>query len=406
MHILLPQPPSPDSKYNLEIYASTGFPLFLNEILERGASRENLKACVAGGALVGPLSHQDISLDIGGRTVEIIVDLLEKEAIEINNMEIGGFFSCILNLNAATFETSISPIETSFPSSQSLQSPIKLTKPTPESIRATVDQLQPIPQVALKILRLLHDDDQDFTGIANELRRDQVLAGKVVSVCNSSMFAGNIRIDFLNAALLLLGKSNFIKTIISAAVDTFYNQSGSGYSLCKGGLYHHAVGTAIIAEQIALLTGKVPPSTAYIAGLLHDIGMVVLDQHLAPHYPLFYRELQMDGCNMLELEKKHLGMDHCTAGRELSNRWNLPPVLSEAIYFHHRPEEAVGNEISRLPFVIYLADLIMSRFNSGLSIERLEIENLKLRMHQLDLPLSEFHELLHLIPVDVFRASP
>ena len=87
----------------------------------------------------------------------------------------------------------------------------------------------------------------------------------------------------------MLGQNLLAKLVMSVAVKSFIDQCSTGYSLCKGGLFHHAVGTAVVAEHLAHSTRKVKPFTAYTAGLLHDIGKVVMDQYVASAYPLFYR---------------------------------------------------------------------------------------------------------------------
>jgi len=399
MHIILPSPPSIDSTYNLEIYAKTGFPLFLKALFERGARAENLEACIAGGALVGPVSLHDISLDIGGRTADIVKTILRKEGIRVKSSEIGGFFSCTLALDMESFETSIIPAKEMPAPAKS-----KFQRPTSLEIKAAVEHLQPIPQVALKIMRLLSESQYDITAIASEISKDQVIVAKMLKLCNSSFFAGNVPINSLNNAILLLGQSRLIKTIVAASVSSFYNQSDSGYSLCKGGLYHHAIGTAIISEKIALVTGKALPSVAYTAGLLHDIGMVVLDQYIAAASPLFYRALDKEKINMLEAEKELLGVNHCEVGKELADLWKLPSSLADAISYHHFPEETQAD--ATLPHIIYLADLIMSRFHSGLEMERFDTEKLGARMKLLGLSPAEFSDLVGLMPSEVFGASP
>jgi putative nucleotidyltransferase with HDIG domain len=325
--------------------------------------------------------------------------ILNKEGIRLKSSETGGFFSCTLNLNMDTFETSIVPVH-----DKPLPSNIPFQIPTSAEIKATVDNLQPIPQVALKIIRLLNEDQCDINAVSREIRQDQVIVAKVLKLCNSPMFAGKVKIDSLNNALLLLGESLLIRTIVTASAATFYNQSDSGYSLCKGGLYHHAIGTAVIAESIAAMTGKAPPSTAYTAGLLHDIGMVVLDQYLTSASPFFYRALQKKNSSMLEVEKKMLGVDHCEVGKALAIRWHLPATLSDSIYYHHSPETMKHD--AELPHIVYLADLIMSRFHSGLEIEWLDTYNLESRMKLLGRSLSDLPDLVGRLPIDVFGMSP
>ncbi|MCG6533740.1 MAG: HDOD domain-containing protein [Syntrophales bacterium LBB04] len=398
LHLILPSPPCPESRYHREGYASTGLPLFIRALLDRGALVENLEAFIAGGALVGPVGAKDIALDIGGRTGDIVKMILNTEGIRLKHSEIGGFFSCTLNMNMATFEASVVPVNY-----KPLPPNFTYRKPTAAEIRATVDHLQPIPQVALKILRLLKDDQYDIKTISREIRQDQVIVARVLKLCNSPLYAGNVQIDSLDNALLLLGQRLLIKTIVTASVTTFYNQSDSGYSLCKGGLYHHAIGTALVAENIAAATGKASPSTSYTAGLLHDIGMVVLDQYLTSVAPLFYRELHQEGSDMLELEKQMFGINHCEAGKELAVMWNLPGTLADSIYHHHCPEAM--KEDAELNHIVYLADLIMSRFHSGLEIESLDTTNLESRMNLLGLPVASFSDLLDRIPINVFNTS-
>ncbi|MCK5837140.1 MAG: chemotaxis protein CheD, partial [Desulfobacula sp.] len=105
IHILLPEPPGIISALFPEKYASTGVPMLITDLIKLGAAPENLKASIAGGALMGPVSQQDINLDIGGRSAEIAVSILETLGIKTIRSETGGFFTCTLELNMATGET-------------------------------------------------------------------------------------------------------------------------------------------------------------------------------------------------------------------------------------------------------------------------------------------------------------
>lgn len=399
IHLILPSPPSKDSTYNLEIYAETGFPLFVKAMLAKGARMENLEACIAGGALMGPVSDQDLSLDIGGRTAEIVKKLLHRDRIPIKYSEVGGFFSCTISLDLISFETSIIPAQATI-----VAAPGKFRKTTLPEIRASLDHLQPIPQVALKIMRLMDDFPYNAQAIADEIRKEQVLVARMLRLSNSALYSGNVQRDSLDKAILLLGKELIIKIIVSSAVLSFYNQSNAGYSLCKGGLYHHAVASAIIAEQIAAATGTASPRIAYISGLLHDIGMVALDQYIAPISPLFYRTLDTEEKDMLTVEKELIGVNHCEAGEELAALWGIPTPLADAIRCHHFPEEAKGDAV--IPHIVYLADLILSRFHADLNIERIDTEHLESRMKRLGLSPDALSGIVGRLPKEVFSSSP
>jgi len=398
IHLLLPEPITLESTFQPEKYASNGLPLFLEALYAAGATKRNLRAWIAGGALVGPVMQRDLDLDIGGRTTEVVRNILNAEGIAIENVETGGFFACTLSLDMQTWACTISPIG----AERSQQAHKIVTMMETETLKA-IDGVQPIPQVALKILRLMGDADFDVTQVAEEVRQDQVISALTLKICNSAIFARQRRIDSLDHALVYLGRDLFLKLVITATISDLYENDQAGYSLCKGGLFHHAVGTATIAEKVADVTGLVEPALAYTGGLLHDIGKVVLDQHVATAFPLFYRQTQDQGTSFMATEKEMFGLTHCETGLRLAQNWAFPDSLSAVIAHHHYPEAAA--EHGQLAHIVYLADLLMSRFHTGLEIERINTETLSSRLAAINLPAERFQEIVDLIPSSVFETD-
>ncbi|UCG06845.1 MAG: HDOD domain-containing protein [Desulfobacterales bacterium] len=398
-HLLLAEPRSRTDSFKPEKYATTGLPIFLNALVQAGASPGNLSAWIAGGALVGPLADYDLELDIGGQTAERVLEFLANKKINVKKSETGGFFTCNLNLNMQTWECTIEPVGFG-----KLGPENRARMPTADEINQTMVRLQPIPQVALKILRIIHEDNYDLSALTEEIRKDQVLSARTLKLCNSVYFGSRYRIASLEHALVYLGQKLLIKFVISASVNNFFNQVGMGYSLCKGGIFHHAVGTAVIAEKIAEAAGKASPSLAYMAGLLHDIGKVVLDQYIQGVFPLFYRELYEAGKNFSEAERTILGFDHSGVGTTLAQQWSFPDSLLETIAFHHKPEDAVQHR--ELVHIVYLADLLMSRFHAGLEVERLNTDALSTRLETLGLSMKKFPDIVDMIPLKVLESSP
>lgn len=399
IHLLLPEPISRASSFQPEKYASTGFPIFLNALYDEGASKNNLKAFIAGGALVGPIESADLELDIGGRTVDTVISYLKEEKIPIEQSETGGFFTACMTLNLANGQCSIEPA-----GSDKLTPDIEAHVPTVEEIKQSMVAIQPIPQVALKILRLVNEEEYDIKALTPEIRKDQVLSAKTLKLCNSVMFAGTNKIESLDHALIYIGLKMLVKLVIATSVDNYFSHKSTGYSLCKGGLFHHAIGTAIISEKLADLTGRVKPGLAYTAGLLHDIGKVVLDQYVTSAYPLFYRRLNDAGTSFSDIEKAILGINHSEIGSDLARKWSFPESLIDVIRYHHRPEEATRH--LELVHTVYLADLLMARFNTGLELERLGTETLSARLKAIGLSVDRFPDIVDLIPVGVFESSP
>jgi putative nucleotidyltransferase with HDIG domain len=391
LHLLLPEPVNPMSVDQPDKYAATGVPRFIEAICKAGADKAELRAGVAGGALVGPLNKQDIDLDIGGRTAERVLSILAAEGIAVERSETGGFFTCCLGLDLRSGEVSIEPAGV-----EKIDIDAPIDKPTEADIQAAMDSLQPIPQVALKVLRIIDEGEYDIERIGQEVRKDQVISARTMQLANSAIYTKKKKVASLDHALVFLGQDLLVKLIISAAVQSYFDQSGMGYSLCKGGIYHHAIGVALVAEQIAILTKEVAPSRAYTAGLLHDIGKVVLDQHVTAVYPLFYRKLMEENHDVIAVERKLLGTDHIQVGHYLARRWDFPEPLIMCIRHHHHPDVTAPQ--GKLTAIVFLADLLMSRFNSGLEIECHDTRRLARQLATLGLSESRFAELVDLIP--------
>ena len=396
IHLLLPEPTGMYTFLQPENYATTGLPLFIQALCDAGADKERLEACVAGGALVGPLSGQDLNLDIGGRTFEIVERIFKHEGIPILKAETGGFFTCCLSLNLRTWESNIEPINS--PAMDLAEAEFK--RPTYKEIESAMEGVRPIPQIALKIIRMTNDYQHSLLDISKEFRQDQILSAKIIRLCNSPFFRTRKKIDSIDRALVLLGEKRLLQLVASASLEDFFPKTAQGYSLAKGGLYRHALGTAMISERLANFTGKVSPDIAYTAGLLHDIGKVALDQYIASAYPLFYRRTQMDEMNLIDVEREELGVDHTEVGSRLAENWSLPENLKDTIRHHHNPEQATVD--SGLSHLVYLADLLMSRFLVGQELERLNTNALTSRLQELGIKPEQIPVIIESIPHQIF----
>ena len=396
IHLLLPEPTSNDAFGKPENYALTGIPIFLKALFDKGAKLERLEATIAGGALVGPLSEMDLNLDIGGRTVEIVEKILRQGNIPILKSETGGFFSCQLCLNLKNWKSSIEPVSTPTPVQDK-----GFHKPDPAQLDEVIGKVSSIPQIILKIIRMIRDDSRSLQDMAEEIRKDQVITAKVIKLCNSAFFSKKMDIDSIDRALVLLGEKQLLQLVVSAVFKDFFSQNTYGYSLCKGGLFNHALGTALIGERLATLNGNISSDIAYTAGLLHDIGKVVLDQYMGDAHPFFYRRVQEDCENIFSVEREVFGLTHDEVGTKLAERWSLPEDLSDVIKNHHNPEQSSMD--SELTYLIYLADLLMSRFLIGQEIERLNVDNLEMRLRKIGFTMDQFPRIIDSIPRQIFH---
>jgi putative nucleotidyltransferase with HDIG domain len=396
LHTLLPEPMAADHLDHPGRYAETGVPALLNEMLKQGAELENLECTLGGGALVGPVSQSDMDFDIGGRTLEVAESLLKENGVNIIGQETGGYFSCRLVLRLSDLSCHIEPVQDLDRLGAQDRQP-----PSYENLRERLTRLRPIPQIALKVLRMISKEEYDITDVANYVKQDQVISGKLLALCNSAMFNLREKIDTIERAIAFLGNKYFLTLVVSASMETFFADQPRGYSLCKGGIYQHAIGTAKTAAQLAKHTGLAQPELAYTAGLLHDIGKVSLDQFVAGSNPFFYRQTQVIGRSLLSVEEKTFGINHALAGGMLADAWGLSNNLRDPIVFHHQPEKSEFNP--ELTSIVYFADLLMSRFRTGQELERMDEGNLFERAKKIGIHDQEFAAIVDLIPQDVFE---
>ncbi|MBN2320245.1 MAG: HDOD domain-containing protein [Acidobacteria bacterium] len=393
-HILLSGHPGNDTHYGDEVYASSGMPKFLKALQEAGCAPERMEAVLAGGALMGKLSRLDMQLDIGGRTIEVVQRILREWGIPLIHSETGGFSGLRLQLNLRTFECRIEPAYTSedFPVGEEAA----VEKISAEDLNRAIGLIKPIPQVALKIIRTLQSDEYDTEDIAVQIRHDQVISAKVLNICNSAYIGAKKEIQSINQALVVLGSRIVVQLILSSALEGFFASFNKGYSLSRGGLYHHAVSAAIVSEHVSRLTGNSDPEIAYTAGLLHDIGKVLLDQYVGSAKPQFYRKIYSDGDELLDVEKSILGINHAEAGARLAELWSFPDPLRDVVAYHGQPEQALDDPV--LTHIVYLANLLLSRFDACRELENIGTEKLVLRLRRLGLDSNSLPELIGRIP--------
>lgn len=392
-HLLLAEPMGQATLSDAPLYVTTGLPLFIDRIQEEGAELENLEAIVAGGALIGPLSDLDINLDIGGRSADAAFRVLDHYGIPVLNSETGGASGCKLVYDPGTLESEITFFHQTLPGNSLEKKSYVRQK---QDIEQAIDAINPIPQHVLKLMRTIRSGNYQMRDVAADVKRDQILSARVLHLANSAMYARRNPIASIDTALVLLGERAFMQMILSASLASMFQGEQGGYSLVKGGLYRHALGTAMVAGKIADATGIVEGSIAYTAGLLHDIGKVVLDQFVARRMESFYAAASSRHGNLLAFEEEAAGMNHIEAGMQLASKWGLPPEFRDAIAYHHDPASARENP--SLTWIVYLADLLMAHFQYGLEVERMDAAKLEECLQHLGLQPENFESFVAMIP--------
>ena len=209
-----------------------------------------------------------------------------------------------------------------------------------------IDDVSTIPQMASTFISVANDPDVTIDKLENILSFDPALSTRVLRLINSSAFAMQQRVTNLRQAISLLGLKQLRNVGIAVSVSQLFRAQGSLGTYSRTALWHHMVSVAICARLIAKHIGLPDPEDAFLCGLLHDIGIVMEDQHVHQQFCQIIRGLDSEK-TLIECEREYLAFDHATLGCRVAEKWKFPETVRAAILHHHdsrsydEPDKAV-----------------------------------------------------------------
>ncbi len=240
-------------------------------------------------------------------------------------------------------------------------------KVTLESIVEAVNDMPALPHVVLKVMDLTEDPNSTAQDINAVLNQDQGMTAKVLKMANSAFYGFPRRIATVTDATLFLGFKTVRSIVMAASVSDILRQEIEGYALAPGELWRHSQCVAMAARHIAKKNKFGFVDVAYTAGLLHDIGKVILNSTLKESYHEVVQMVAEQNIPFMDAENEVLGFNHAIVGSKIAEKWNLPPELVEAIAYHHNPEKAEVNK--NLTAMVHVADAICLSMGIGIGID-------------------------------------
>jgi len=217
--------------------------------------------------------------------------------------------------------------------------------------------LPTMPQILVHLIDACHQEEVDLHHVSRLVAKDAALAAKVLRLCNSAFIGARSAFVDIRQAVIYLGANTIKNLAISVSVQQIFRRVEANGLLNIDRFWYHSYQNGILARRIAEKSFYPNPSEAYLAGLLHDVGKLVLWMAFPGKYaPLLLKGIRCHNGRLAFLEKEKLDLSHCEAGAWLIREWGLPPAIAEAIEVHHHPvdEVAQGLPISR---IVFLADL-------------------------------------------------
>ncbi len=211
-----------------------------------------------------------------------------------------------------------------------------------------MSNLPTLPQVACSILDYINNPHSSSSDIAAIVSQDISLTAKILRLSNSAFYGMPRTIGNINEAIVILGFKVIYTMVLSLTVFDMFPQEKRSAQFDRKKFWKHclicALLSKLIAEKISLK--GVTPEEAFCAGLLHDIGKIVMEQYLHDDFHNAIDYGNKSEKSMYQAESELLGYSHCDVAEWLISRWNLPEVLHHPIVYHHRPEKILAKQSS------------------------------------------------------------
>ncbi len=220
---------------------------------------------------------------------------------------------------------------------------------------AGVQDLPTLPETAATLIRMLGDPETETEEINRVMARDPALTATILRVANSSYYGLRHKVAGLPLALSILGYRTVRNIVLTAAAAGVFKRKNKTPQFSPQAFVKHSIASAAVCRFLAKFSKDIPPDLAFSAGLLHDIGKLVMDQCFPEEYTRAVAMARSEGIATHKAEEQAWGCDHAKVGSMLARHWTLPEELCDAIEWHHNISATPNRNLTAC---CYMADYV------------------------------------------------
>lgn len=259
-----------------------------------------------------------------------------------------------------------------------------------EALAQKVRDFPALPGTVVRVTQMTDDPKCGVSDIAKVLVSDQALAARVLKLANSAFYGSSRRVATVSDAVVILGMRTTRNLVMATGCQEMLEDEISGYALPRGAMLRHSLACASAAQALAKRTRFRGTEEAFVAGLLHDLGKVIMNTYFRDRFIQALIQVAGGERTYAEAEQAAFGFDHAEAGAYLLERWSLPAALVAAVRYHHRPLDAPTE--SPLPCLVHIADAICMTLGVGLGLDGLAYRLQPEALAKLELTAADFEE--------------
>ncbi|EAQ79894.1 HDOD domain-containing protein [Blastopirellula marina] len=197
-----------------------------------------------------------------------------------------------------------------------------------------IDEVSSLPQIAIQAMEVASAEESSASELTAIIECDVALSSRILKLVNSSAFGLRNQVTNLQQAIAYLGMKQVRNLAITASVSELFLGGDKVGAYSRSGLWEHMVAVGIAARMFAKKHHIGDPEDAFIAGLLHDLGIVILDQFLNTRFVMMLGAMSSQQVQV-RWEQQYFGFDHTQFGERIARHWKFPELVVDTIRYHH-----------------------------------------------------------------------
>lgn len=232
-----------------------------------------------------------------------------------------------------------------------------------KKIYDAIEEVPTLPTIYSVLSDTLVNPNANAADIAHLISSDQSASFKVLKVVNSPIYHLSSRIESISLAVLHLGFNEVRNIILALSVINLFSKKKLITSFRPVDFWKHSIGVGVITRYIGNTLQVPRPENYFLAGILHDIGKLVLFENFGDQYETVLQYAEDRKCQIIDAEREILGVDHTVAGAILAEKWKLPESVLKVIKYHHKGVSEEEKDI--LVAATHVADIAARIFEFG-----------------------------------------
>jgi HD-like signal output (HDOD) protein len=216
-------------------------------------------------------------------------------------------------------------------------------------------ELPPMPHIILKAREVMEDPDSSLKDLTSVIETDQAIVARVLTLANSAYYGISGMVSSIQHASVLLGQKTLKELITISASSQLLSKKLKAYEIEPENMWRHSLAVAFGSKILAKKIDSELIDDAFVAGLLHDAGKIILDPYIFERKKEFGKLVKDGRQGFLKAELVLLGFDHAEIMSRATRFWRFPEEQSTAIRYHHYP--SLSEDVA-LAYIIHLADYV------------------------------------------------